>query len=554
MTPGAIPPLDPGTRAVLARLDLTLDEDRRRAFYQSGWWRARTVLEDFELQSRLRPAKTAIVTYRRDGGAPERISYAELANQVRRLASQFLRMGVEPGDVVSAQLPNWWQFAAVALAAHKVGAILNPILPIHRRREIRFIMELLQSRVYVLPRSYRGFDYVQMVAQVRSSSPYPAQQLVLESGPLGEGTAEVDDRDLENLGSHPDGVSDVQFTSGTTGEPKGVAHTHNTLYARIRALQEPLGLTADDVVFMPSPLAHSTGFVYGCMTALMLGMTAVYQDVWDPAWALGIIEAERPTWTFGSTTFLVDLLAAHRHRAADVSSLRYFVSGGAAIPAAVVRQAGDQLGTRVIAVWGMTENGAVTVTQPGEPDLAAGESDGQPCSWMELKVADPETGEPLPPGREGALFVRGASQMLGYVKRPALTRALLGEAGWFDTGDIARLVGEDHLRITGRSKDLIIRGGENLPVAEIESLLYEVPAVAEVALVGYPDARLGERMCAVVVPQPGASLALDDLTAHLDQAGVSKTYWPERFELRSELPRTASGKVQKYKLRESLGQ
>jgi cyclohexanecarboxylate-CoA ligase len=558
-----VPPLSTQARDVLASFGLVMDAPRRDACYRAGWWRRATVLGDFEEVCKARASKTAIVTYRRGHPEPERISYADLYARVQRVAASLLGMGVRCGDVVSVQLPNWWQFAALAMATHWVGAAFNPILPIHRRREVGFITALLESKVCVIARTYKGFDYSEMLAQVRESSPYPATSVVVGGTPdagelsfedfiLGEAWEERFGRELTECARDPDLVSDVQFTSGTTGEPKGVGHTHNTLYARARALYDPLSLGSEDVVFMPSPLAHSTGFVYGCMTPLMLGMTAVYQDVWDAASALEIIETERASWTFGSTSFIVDLLSARRRRGGDASSLRYFVAGGAPIPPAIVREAREQLGTRVMAVWGMTENGAVTVTQPSEPESAAAESDGVPCPWMELKVARPGSGGELPPGAEGPLYVRGASQMLGYVKRSALTAGAVDEDGWFDTGDLARMGSDGHVRITGRSKDIIIRGGENIPVAEIEALLYEHPLVVDVAVVSYPDERLGERACAVVVPAEGATPSLEDLVSYLAAAGVSRTYWPERLEIRPELPRTASGKVQKFALRHEV--
>lgn len=559
-----VPELRASTAALLASFDLTIDPTRRAEYYRAGWWRRGTVLDDFLRVCERDPGKTAIVTYRADVRRPERVSYGELRAHIGRAAAAFERLGIGPGDVVSAQMPNWWQFAVVAMAAMRVGAAFNPITPIHRRREAGVIAGILGSKAYVVPRHYRGFDYPAMLARVAAEVPAIAHRIVV-GGPPGEGELSFETDLLAAARDNhpgagraervidPDQIADVMFTSGTTGEPKGVGHTHNTQFARARAVYETLRLGPADTVFMPSTVGHSTGFIYGCVTPLMLGMTAVYQDVWDPGRALRIIERERPTWTFGSTSFIVDLIRANRKRSADTSSFRYLIAGGAKIPPTVAAEVRDELGARLMAVWGMTENGATTITYPDEPDLAAAESDGKACPWMELKVTDEGTGASLPPGSPGLLRARGASQMIGYVRRPALTSASFDADGWFDTGDIAALSDDGHLRITGRTKDLIIRGGENIPVAEIESVLYAHPAIDEVAIVSYPDERLGERACAVVVPVAGATVTLGDLAGHLEAAGVSRTYWPERLQLREEMPRTLSGKIQKFRLRESLG-
>ena len=264
---------------------------------------------------------------------------------------------------------------------------------------------------------------------------------------------------------------------------------------------------------------------------------------------LTLVEQERVTWSMGATTFLVDAVRAQRERPRTTSSLRLFVSGGAAIPPQLVRDVRDALGARLIAVWGMTENGGVTVTPIDDSFDAAAQSDGQAVPWMELAIQD-ETGGLAAPGIAGGMIVRGASQTPGYLHRPDLYRASLDGDGWFATGDVGRLDERGNLRVVGRTKDLINRGGENIPVAEVEAVLLSHMAIREVAVVACPDERLGERACAVVVAEDGAHVTLDDLRRHLAAAGMSKTYWPERLEIFAELPRTLSGKIQKFRLRE----
>lgn len=560
-TPRSIPP---DVRSQLADFGVDMPEDRRHRYYDNAWWRDSTVLDDFSQACKRNGKKTAIVTYRSSGDV-HRLDYHSLASHVDRIGGALIHMGVGKGDVVSIQLPNWWQFAAIALASLRIGAIVNPIIPIHRAREVRFIAELLESKVVFTARRFRGFDHAAMLRELAPALPHLQERVIVDAGELPRdlGLSFEEDvlgdewelryrSELDSCRVHPDQVADVQFTSGTTGEPKGVVHTHNTQFARARALYEPLHLDESDVVFMPSTLAHSTGFVYGFVAAVMRGMTAVYQDVWEPEKALAIIEGEGVTWSFGSTAFVTDLIKAQRAVTRDLSHFKYFVSGGAAIPPAVVQEASDILSTRLIACWGMTENGGVTFTPIDAPQLAAAHSDGKPAPWMEVKVVDPDTGDELAAGVAGKLKVRGASQMLGYAKRPHLTSLAVDEEQWFDTGDLAYRDAEGNVRITGRAKDIIVRGGENVPVVEIEVILYRHPDIDEVAIVGYPDDRLGERACAVVIPAPGATPTLEDITSYLEDEGVSKTYWPERLEIVTELPRTLSGKIQKFRLKEKF--
>lgn len=559
ISPSAIPD---EIREQMAELAVSIPEATRNSYYQKGWWRDATVLDDFRRTCERFPGKTAIVTFRSTGEV-EKLDYAQLGSHVNRISGALIHMGVRPRDVVSIQLPNWWQFVAIALAAMRVGAAVNPIIPIHRAREVSFIAGLLRSKVIFATRQFRGFDHADMLAKLAPDLPHLTERVIIGAGDLPREMglsfeADVLGRDwessylpeIDSRHVHPDQVADLQFTSGTTGEPKGVVHTHNTQFARARALYESLDLDDTDVVFMPSTLAHSTGFVYGFVTAVMRGMTAVYQDVWEPKRALDIIASEGVTWSFGSTSFATDLIKAQRGAGRDLSAFKYFVSGGAAIPPAVVKDAGDVLAARLIACWGMTENGGVTFTPLEAPGLAAAESDGRPVPWMQVKIVDPVTGQEVPVGATGKLKVRGASQMLGYARRPNLTRMAVDADNWFDTGDLAYRDASGNIRIRGRTKDIIVRGGENIPVVEIEALLYRHPKIDDVVIVGYPDERLGERACAVVIAAAGANPTLEDLKSYLEEQGVSKTYWPERLEIVSELPRTLSGKIQKFRIKE----
>lgn len=347
----------------------------------------------------------------------------------------------------------------------------------------------------------------------------------------------------------PDDVTQLLYTSGTTGEPKGVMHTANTLFSNIVPYAQAMRLSADDVVLMASPMAHQTGFMYGLMMPVLLRAHAVLQDVWQPQEALGLITGEGVTFTMASTAFLSDLANTAMENGTAVPTLRTFLCAGAPIPGALVERAREALGAKIVSAWGMTEMGAVTLTRLDDADERAIATDGAPLPGVEAKVVD-EHGEALPPGVAGHLFVRACSAFGGYLKRAHLNAT--DAQGWFDTGDLACIDAHGYIRISGRSKDVIIRGGENIPVVEIEALLYRHPGISQVAIVAWPDARLGERACAMVVPKAGVALDLPSLTAFLKAQGVATQYWPERLVLLDAMPTTPAGKIQKFKLRELL--
>jgi len=349
----------------------------------------------------------------------------------------------------------------------------------------------------------------------------------------------------------PDDVTQLIYTSGTTGEPKGVMHSANTTMANITHYAERLCLGSDDVVLMASPMAHQTGFMYGLMMPIMLRSRAVLQDIWDPKKALELIRSEGVTFTMASTPFLTDLAKAVSESGKGVPTLRSFLCAGAPIPGPLVENARKALGAKIVSAWGMTEIGAVTLIKLDDDDERAFNTAGCPLPGVEIRVVD-AAGKPLPNGTEGTLLVRSCSNFGGYLRRPHLNNT--DEEGWFDTGDLAEMDDRGYVRITGRSKDVIIRGGENIPVVEIETLLYRHPAISQVAIVAYPDERLGERGCAVVVPKQGQVLDLPAIVDFLKSQKVALQYIPERLLVLDQMPATPSGKIQKFRLRDIVKQ
>jgi cyclohexanecarboxylate-CoA ligase len=539
--------------------DTVLIPGRRADMTARGLWPDRTVNDYLDECLAKRPDKLALTALTLEDRARRRFSYRELGVMADRIAVGLARLGIGASDVVACQLPNRWEFTATYLACSRLGAVLNPLMPIFRERELTFMLSHGGARVMIVPKRYRGFDYEQMLAGMRGSLPGLAHVLVVGgegpdsfearlAGPAWEREPDAA-RILGASRSGPDSVTQLIYTSGTTGEPKGVMHTANTLLSNILPYAERLGLGADDVVLMASPMAHQTGFMYGLVMPVVLGGSAVLQDAWDPATAVGLIRDEGATFTMASTPFLTDLAKAVAETPGGAPTLRAFLCAGAPIPGPLVERARASLGAKIVSAWGMTENGAVTTTLLEDDDERSINTDGCPLRGMELRTVDAE-GRPVPDGAEGRLLVRGCSNFGGYLKRPQLNNT--DAEGWFDTGDMARLDARGYIRICGRSKDVIIRGGENIPVVEIEALLYRHPSVASVAIVAYPDERLGERACAFVTLRPGQKLSFADMVEFLAAQKIAKQYMPERLEVREALPTTPSGKIQKFKLREML--
>lgn len=540
--------------------DTFLDAGAAVRFRERGWWRDETIVDDLRRAVAAHPGRAAIVAHR--DGAAETITYARLGGLVDRFAGALLELGVRPGDVVTIELPNWWELSVLFLACARVGAVVNPVQPILRSREMRFILERTGSRVCIVPGTWRGFSYADMLAGLADAVPTLEHCVVIGDGatPRRVDFAEHfcgrpwEERhpasELDALAPAADDVAQVMFTSGTTGEPKGAVHTHNTLFAAMRCEPYALGLDEDDVVHMGSPMTHQAGFLYCHFMPVHLGATAVFQDVWDAGVMLRLAQEHGITFAMGATPFVLDAIAAQRAEPRDLGTLRLFVCGGTSIPSHLVAEAADVLGAELIALWGMTENGGVTLTAPGDPPELVANSDGRPVPWMEVAIVDGD-GRPCAGDAVGRLLVRGASQCVGYFRRPDLYAASLDAGGWFDTGDLAHADGHGGIRIAGRAKDLIVRGGEKVPVVEVESALYRHPRVREVAVVAYPDARLGERACAVIAPD-GEPPTLADLQRHLDGLGMARQFWPERVEILDDLPKTPSGKIQKFLLRQRV--
>lgn len=530
---------------------------RRQRMIENGFWHDRTINDYLDQCAASFPDKKALTALQVESGNQTTFTYREMAQTADRIAVGLARLGVGKNDVVACQLPNWWQFTLIYLACSRIGAVMNPLMHIFRERELSFMLKHSEAKVLIVPKTFRGFSFETMANDLAPSLPELSKVVVV--GGDGDNSFEAllttpkweEDADAQDILTRnrpgPDDVTQLIYTSGTTGEPKGVMHSANTLMSNIIPYAERLSLGDSDVVLMASPMAHQTGFMYGLMMPIVLNASAVLQDVWDPGRAVGLIQEQDVTFTMASTPFLTDLSRTVEQAKHSIPSLRIFLCAGAPIPGPLVEQARAALGVKVVSAWGMTENGAVTTTLLDDDDERSFNTDGCPLPGVEVKIVD-DQGQALPVGESGRLLLRSCSNFGGYLKRPELNDT--DEEDWFDSGDLARLDDRGYIRITGRSKDVIIRGGENIPVVEIESLLYRHPAVELVAIVAYPDERLGERACAVIVPKAGQTLELPDIVDYLKSKNVAIQYVPERLVLLDEMPATPSGKIQKFKLRE----
>src|SRR5919199_678962 len=486
-------------------------------------------------------------------GAERSVTLAEFVRLVERVATGLRRRGVAAGDVVAYQLPTSREAVVLHYAIAWIGAVASPISLLHREHDLRYMLGLVRPKLVVARPEYRGHSYAQMLGQVAQDVELDGTIVVLPAGEMMAVLAE--DAPIAAARTSPNDPLYIVWTSGTTGEPKGVVHTHNTGLCGVGRKLRRIEVCEGDAMLVMVPIAHHIG-IYAMHMIALAGGGLVLMGSWNAERAVDFMEAAQVTFTSGPSTFLVDLLRCESLSAHDISSLRVFSCGGAPVPPSMVELAQQRLPTcRTLASYGTSEEGYVTSVGPRDPpELSAG-SGGWPLDDMGVRILGGD-GRDLPVGEEGDLVVRTPSSFVAYAHRPDATRdAFLAEGDWRWTGDRALLRAHGAVRITGRSKDIIIRGGINLPVVQVESALLKHPGIRSVAVVAMPDERLGEKACAFVVPNtPTGTLTLDDLRSRLREEGIATVYWPERLEVVDALPMTASGKVQKFRLRELIAE
>ena len=521
------------------------EREARRA---SGEWIGATVADMARKRAASEPDAIAI------SGEAGGMTYAQLLDEAEALARGILAIGVKRGETVSFQLPNWVESAVVNLACALGGFVINPVIPIYRHSELRFILKDCKAKLIFLPETFRSIDYPAMIASLRGELPDLEHVVVVRGSADGVKTyAELLALGRASTGTlvsaEPDDAKFIIYTSGTTGQPKGVIYSHNQARRPVWASMEAWGLGEGARLLMPSPVTHVTGYAYGMEAPFHFGTRTVFMEKWDAERAADIIDQEGITFTIGATPFLQELVEQAEKRGSTLPSLKIFACGGAAVPRDLVRRANRVFeNCRTFRVFGSSECPMVTQGALDDPELGA-ITDGRIYDW-EVKVVDAD-GKPVSPGTEGEIIARGPSLFRGYTSMAANEESF-DEDGYFRTGDIGIVTTDGLLTITGRKKDIIIRGGENLSAKEIEDALHEHPAVREAAVVAMPHERLGEGVCAFIVAKGDDRPAQPEMSAFLQDKGLARQKCPERVEYVDELPKTASGKVKKHELRSMI--
>ncbi|MCY4425950.1 MAG: AMP-binding protein [Halieaceae bacterium] len=532
-------PSDTTERRSIAGHSIRWDEQRARSAYESGYWVRETLAEALARTAAENPGRVLVV----DG--PVRLDAHTLEDRATALA-RVLASRFEQGSVISFMLPNWHEAVIIYLAATLARMVAHPILPSLREHDLCYMLRDAGSRMIFIPEEFRNHSYSAMLGGVVRQLDHPPQVAVVrgEPGSHQAYSALFRDAPRQDLPApDPDAVRMIMYTSGTTGSPKGVMHSHNSIHALIRQLGEHWLVEPGDSFLVASPISHIGGSIYAFECPLLLGACAVLMEQWRPEDAVQHLLKERCTHFAGATPFLLQLLEAARHASTRLPDLKVFICGGASVPPSLIREAADYFERALVTrVYGSTEVPVTTVGVFDSRDIDhAAETDGRPG------IASVRLSE----GGSGEVLARGPQMLVGYV-HPGDEETAFDAEGYYHTGDLGQWTGGDHLVITGRLRDLIIRNGENISPKEVEDLLVRHPDIEEIAIVGLPDPHTGERACAVIVPRTGAQPAVVDLKDFLLEQGVAKFKIPEQVALWDSLPKNDAGKVLKHRIRATL--
>lgn len=534
------------------KVTLTFNEQRRAAYRQQGLWGDASLADYWQQTARAMPDKIAVVD---NHGAS--YTYSALDHAASCLANWMLAKGIESGDRIAFQLPGWCEFTVIYLACLKIGAVSVPLLPSWREAELVWVLNKCQAKMFFAPTLFKQTRPVDLILPLQNQLPQLQQivgvdKLAPATSSLSLSQIIADNTPLTTaITTHGDELAAVLFTSGTEGLPKGVMLTHNNILASERAYCARLNLTWQDVFMMPAPLGHATGFLHGVTAPFLIGARSVLLDIFTPDACLALLEQQRCTCMLGATPFVYDLLNLLEKQPADLSALRFFLCGGTTIPKKVAREC-QQRGIKLLSVYGSTESSPHAVVNLDDPLSRFMHTDGYAAAGVEIKVVD-DARKTLPPGCEGEEASRGPNVFMGYFDEPELTARALDEEGWYYNGDLCRMDEAGYIKITGRKKDIIVRGGENISSREVEDILLQHPKIHDACVVAMPDERLGERSCAyVVLKAPHHSLSLEEVVAFFSRKRVAKYKYPEHIVVIEKLPRTASGKIQKFLLRKDI--
>ncbi|MGP2128260.1 medium-chain fatty-acid--CoA ligase [Escherichia coli] len=534
------------------KVTLTFNEQRRAAYRQQGLWGDASLADYWQQTARAMPDKIAVVD---NHGAS--YTYSALDHAASCLANWMLAKGIESGDRIAFQLPGWCEFTVIYLACLKIGAVSVPLLPSWREAELVWVLNKCQAKMFFAPTLFKQTRPVDLILPLQNQLPQLQQivgvdKLAPATSSLSLSQIIADNTSLTTaITTHGDELAAVLFTSGTEGLPKGVMLTHNNILASERAYCARLNLTWQDVFMMPAPLGHATGFLHGVTAPFLIGARSVLLDIFTPDACLALLEQQRCTCMLGATPFVYDLLNVLEKQPADLSALRFFLCGGTTIPKKVAREC-QQRGIKLLSVYGSTESSPHAVVNLDDPLSRFMHTDGYAAAGVEIKVVD-DARKTLPPGCEGEEASRGPNVFMGYFDEPELTARALDEEGWYYSGDLCRMDEAGYIKITGRKKDIIVRGGENISSREVEDILLQHPKIHDACVVAMSDERLGERSCAyVVLKAPHHSLSLEEVVAFFSRKRIAKYKYPEHIVVIEKLPRTTSGKIQKFLLRKDI--
>lgn len=537
--------------------DLKINAEAKERYYRLGYWGDRTLCDVWNEQA----ARFRERVYVKDdaGGC---LTYGQTDELASRLASWLTcEAGVKNGDVVTFQMPKWVEFCIIYVACLKAGAVMHPIPVNYNGGDLKHALGLVRARAYIFPDRYRTTDFESQYLDIKDDLPADMAALVVDrdcrpgcrSGetPTLSSVLSRCEPLSEPAPSASDDIACILSTSGTTGKPKAALFTHNTILYSERVYSSVLGLTPDDIVWMPSPLNHATGFFHGLIATMLHGASAVLQPHFTARDAVELINREGCTWSHGATPFVHDLLEYLEKTGAHIDSLRFYLCGGAPVPRRMVLRAA-QAGFLLCESYGSTES-CPHVYVPLDKCLEwNGDWSGIPYEGIEVRVVD-DRRNPVPFGIQGEECSRGPHQFVGYLYDAESTAKALDDDGWFYSGDLCVMDEEGRIRITGRKKEIIIRGGENISVSEVDDNLSGCPGIGDHATVGMPDDRLGERICTFAIPIDGAKRPdIPAIQDYLHAKGVQKRLWPERIEYIEAMPRTKTGKIQRFRLVEEL--
>jgi acyl-CoA synthetase (AMP-forming)/AMP-acid ligase II len=495
-------------------------------------------------------------------------TYSELKQAVDAMAVSLLKLGLKRGDRAGVLFPDWPEYTIALYACATIGAVVSPMNPLYREVELKTILNHLEAKVFFTPDEWRGFSFVDLMDQARADFPFLEQVIVkgetrhswmldfddLVKNETKPGAAKNALGDyLKNNPVEADDLLEIAYTSGTTGTPKGAVHTHNTRMLHSKGLASRMRANSEDVWLCMTPLFHTTGNCVVQHTALLTGGTLVIMGRYSVNVSLKEIQKAKATIAIGVPTMYMDLMNHPEFEKTDVSSLRFSIFTGAPMPPEVALQIVDRFGCGILQGDGTTECGSNVLSLPDAPIELIAKSPGPPTDvGNEVKVVDPKTGRIVPVNTLGEICHRGPTNFLRYYKNPEKTAESVDELGWFHAGDIGTMDEGGNIRLKGRIKDMIVRGGENIYATDMEAIVHTYSKIKECQVVGFPDDRLGEKTAACVIPKdPSQEITRDEIVDFMADK-VVKYLIPDLVFKFDDFPRTASGKVQKFKLKERI--